>query len=383
MGWHRKPEREAINETEKGHNTWLSPQYPRFAVPGSLKVTASDPSQNRPGDTQMATERHTCDSKDMGRRLLLSAARAWFGAMGLLCPVILASCLGCHRRVPEPPDIATCTRWEVQFIGGALNYFFSDSFWQETILNEEERVLVRSYDTWMVTDREQVQAFARRVSQIGLHNDRGVWNATVTGYRGRRRLVSFITHGPDMPTVRNMDFLHPPELKPLLLRWKCVENLSILHGVFWRGPGRHVYPDPNRWCDMIVAHYREGYTTYDLEHRIDPAARQAAIAALFICPSIQPSFLADDAHSQAQQTDPPSQTPTTWICTYAMNPNCREDSPPDTVSLFESKPGWNQHGGPELFTFDNHDPKGGLVLLKDGTMKFIRTEEELKQLRWK
>jgi hypothetical protein len=53
------------------------------------------------------------------------------------------------------------------------------------------------------------------------------------------------------------------------------------------------------------------------------------------------------------------------------------------VLLFETKTGWNQHGGPELFTFDNHDPKGGCVLLNNGTVKFIRTEEELKQLRWK
>jgi hypothetical protein len=32
--------------------------------------------------------------------------------------------------------------------------------------------------------------------------------------------------------------------------------------------------------------------------------------------------------------------------------------------------------GPDLFTFDNHDPKGGCVLLNDGTVKFIRTKEE-------
>jgi len=53
------------------------------------------------------------------------------------------------------------------------------------------------------------------------------------------------------------------------------------------------------------------------------------------------------------------------------------------VLLFETKDGWNQHGGPELFTFDNHDPRGGLVLLNDGTTRFIRTKEELKRLRWK
>jgi hypothetical protein len=44
--------------------------------------------------------------------------------------------------------------------------------------------------------------------------------------------------------------------------------------------------------------------------------------------------------------------------------------------------GWNQYGGAELFTFDNHDPKGGCVLLNDGTVKFIRTEEELYTLCW-
>jgi hypothetical protein len=53
------------------------------------------------------------------------------------------------------------------------------------------------------------------------------------------------------------------------------------------------------------------------------------------------------------------------------------------VLLFETKAGWNQYGGSELFTFDNHEPRGGCVLLNDGTVKFIRTTEELRQLRWK
>ena len=70
-------------------------------------------------------------------------------------------------------------------------------------------------------------------------------------------------------------------------------------------------------------------------------------------------------------------------CHYAMNPNCKASSPADTVLLFETKAGWNQHGGPELFTFDNHDPRGGCVLLNDGKAMFIRTEEELRALRWR
>jgi len=40
-------------------------------------------------------------------------------------------------------------------------------------------------------------------------------------------------------------------------------------------------------------------------------------------------------------------------------------------------------GAQELFTFDNHAPRGGCVLLNDGTVKFIRTKEEFHQLRWK
>ncbi|MHC4464797.1 MAG: hypothetical protein ACYS30_25715 [Planctomycetota bacterium] len=43
----------------------------------------------------------------------------------------------------------------------------------------------------------------------------------------------------------------------------------------------------------------------------------------------------------------------------------------------------NQHNRPELFTFDNHGPKSGCVLLNDGTVTFIPTTEELQQLRWK
>ena len=77
------------------------------------------------------------------------------------------------------------------------------------------------------------------------------------------------------------------------------------------------------------------------------------------------------------------ETVRSWVSDYAVNPHCEPNSPADTVLLFEATAGWNQHGGPERFTFDNHDPQGGCVLLNDGTVKFIRTKEELQQLRWK
>ncbi len=80
--------------------------------------------------------------------------------------------------------------------------------------------------------------------------------------------------------------------------------------------------------------------------------------------------------------DPGTEIVRPTVSDYAMNHACDPNSP-HTVLSFETRPGWNQHGGPELFTFDNHDPKGGCILPNDGTVKFIRTKEELAQLRWK
>ena len=65
-----------------------------------------------------------------------------------------------------------------------------------------------------------------------------------------------------------------------------------------------------------------------------------------------------------------------------MNPNCQRNSPGDMVLLFETKAGWNRHGGSELFSFGNHDPWDGCVLLNDGTVLFVRTKRQLRRLRW-
>jgi len=141
--------------------------------------------------------------------------------------------------------------------------------------------------------------------------------------------------------------------------------------------------DPNHWCDTIVEDARKTYTNGEIgsgkEVRMYP---DIYIAGVFTCPGIHACPGVYD-YRRVREASTSSQPVDIWISDHAMNPNCREDSPKDMVFLFESKPGWNQHGGPELFTFDNHDPRGGLVLLNDGTVKFIRTEEELQQLRWK
>ncbi|HSV99683.1 MAG TPA: H-X9-DG-CTERM domain-containing protein [Sedimentisphaerales bacterium] len=64
-----------------------------------------------------------------------------------------------------------------------------------------------------------------------------------------------------------------------------------------------------------------------------------------------------------------------------MNPNAGPRQASDVVLLFESKPGWNQSGGAELLTTENHQGKGCNVLFTDGHVEFVKTEY-LSELRW-
>lgn len=67
---------------------------------------------------------------------------------------------------------------------------------------------------------------------------------------------------------------------------------------------------------------------------------------------------------------------------YALNPYCEPNSPNDVVLLFETRGGWNQFGGTEILSFENHKGKGCNVLFNDHTVRFI-TPEEIGELKWK
>jgi hypothetical protein len=72
-------------------------------------------------------------------------------------------------------------------------------------------------------------------------------------------------------------------------------------------------------------------------------------------------------------------------CNYAMNKNVEKlgiNAHPDMVLLFESKPGWNQSGGPEIVTFENHKGKGCNVLFNSLHVEFVKPEQ-ISKLKWK
>ena len=107
------------------------------------------------------------------------------------------------------------------------------------------------------------------------------------------------------------------------------------------------YPTSDKWCDLLVENYDE-------RHYVD--------AKTFICKS---ALRGGDKNR----------------CHYAINPKAEPNSPPDMVLLFETKGGWNQFGGPEILTTENHKGKGCNVLFNKGRVEFVKPER-LGELKW-
>ena len=71
-------------------------------------------------------------------------------------------------------------------------------------------------------------------------------------------------------------------------------------------------------------------------------------------------------------------------CNYALNKNIRNidgPKPARTVVLFESRPGWNQAGGPELLTTEYHNGEGCNVAFGDGHTEYVKSDR-IDDLYW-
>lgn len=274
---------------------------------------------------------------------------------------------------PAPPELHSCTRTEITYEPSMLQYFFP-SVSQQRLLSSEEKQYLQSEKTITVDDRDLLRLLATGVDAgeyggiaaagasarvICFQDDKQSTSFTVYNDRSIRtedgRCFSYLY---ELPSLREIT----PQVQCFELRLQCAANLKSLwyrlslYGTVQNATRSNptddcsvAYPEPDDWCDAVVRAHRRGRN----------AMHEEGIMRPHRCPS------AGEGKSH-----------------YAMNPNCRPDSPGEMVLLFETKAGWNQHGGPELFTFDNHDPKGGCVLLNDGTVKFIRTEAGLHALRW-
>jgi len=266
-----------------------------------------------------------------------------------------------------PPDLSQCTRIEIKWCEPVFDIAHSVPARAE-LFDAAESKYLESLRPTVLEDPQRIKALVDNISRARYRGVKGGVPRTplvaqVRCYRGANLQESFTAYDPRLIILQGRWFdgvgfpgvwgLTPnektPELRPFILRADCANKADQLHGFFFgRQLDKEDYPGSTQWCDAIVQDdLASGHT------------REEAMGQ-FSCP----------AAGEGK-------------CHYALNPDCKWNSAADVVLLFETKAGWNQHGGLELFTVDNHDPKGGCVVLNDGTVKFIRTEDELRQLRWK
>ncbi|MHC4155460.1 MAG: hypothetical protein ACYST6_11140 [Planctomycetota bacterium] len=144
--------------------------------------------------------------------------------------------------------------------------------------------------------------------------------------------------------------------RSIILRLPCRTNLMALGSAMlvYSAYNDDDYPAAEKWCDLLVQHTK-----------VTPKQ--------FVCPSIVVRL----PFTRGKTIQRPG--PKTGRCSYAMNPNCVDMSPPDTVLLFETDAGWNQFGGPELVSTKAHGGKGFNVLHRQGRVFF---EQDANNLNW-
>ena len=134
-----------------------------------------------------------------------------------------------------------------------------------------------------------------------------------------------------------------PKPRHIAKRVVCLSNMKHLWLtlMLYSDENSSTYPIPEKWCDLIKP-YLGGNNN-----------------EVFQCPAAEEKIK----------------------CHYAMNPNCKPDSPPDTVLLFEIKGGWNKFGGPEILTTQNHSGEGCNILFNGGYVQFISIKN-IDDLKW-
>ncbi|MHC4083756.1 MAG: DUF4190 domain-containing protein [Planctomycetota bacterium] len=148
-----------------------------------------------------------------------------------------------------------------------------------------------------------------------------------------------------VPVLMAMLFPALARVRQIAFRTVCGQNMSGLGTamLIYANDYNDEFPTQTEWCDLLMK-----YTEMPRE-----------------------GFRCHGAHEGP--------------CNYAMNKNVwnfsKGDAPSDIVVLFETHPGWNQVGGPEMLTTENHQREGCNVLFADNHVEFVKTED-IRNLKW-
>ena len=167
--------------------------------------------------------------------------------------------------------------------------------------------------------------------------------------KGKGLAIAGIVIGPvSLPVVALLMGILMPALarvRQVAFRTVCGTNMSGLSKamMIYANDYDDQYPTPEKWCDLLIEY----------------------------CEVSPISFRCKGAFEGP--------------CNYALNENVGElgqSTQPDIVLLFETHPGWNQVGGPEILTTDNHQGDGCNVVFVDCHVEFVKARD-IQYLKWK
>ncbi len=138
--------------------------------------------------------------------------------------------------------------------------------------------------------------------------------------------------------------------------FRCMRNLGVIQKamIIYAADFDYTYPPKDKWCDLLIEHAR--------------VSKKDFICLGSKAKNRRSSYAINE---NAITLEPP-------IMRGVEEPN----TPSDIVLLFESEPGWNQYGGPELLTFQNHNGRGCYIVFSDGHIEFINSKDA-NNLKWK
>jgi hypothetical protein len=135
--------------------------------------------------------------------------------------------------------------------------------------------------------------------------------------------------------------------RQIAFRMDCGYNMSRLATamLIYTNDNDDKFPTPSKWCDLLIE------------------CSDYAKPSRFRCKGA-----------------------TKGPCNYAMNKNIEKYSfnslrDSNMVLLFETHPGWNQSGGPEILTTDNHQGNGCNIMFTNFHVYFVKAKD-LDSLRW-
>lgn len=172
---------------------------------------------------------------------------------------------------------------------------------------------------------------------------------------------------------------------------ECSNNLERLGKalLFYAKHNRQHYPAPDKWCDLLIEYAGVTETDFLCPSSMEENCHYA------INPNAEPISRYDnfDRYLESYGFDPKEiwknldskegkKRWELWHDRYTTYHIYKMDELSKIVLLFETKGGWNQFGGLELLTTENHEGEGANILFNDGEVRFLKPDR-FGKLKWK